>query len=157
MREHMEPENGIKLCITQWDTINIGVINMIFKVAQQQPLIFGAPVRFYGEPSDYAKVFSEWGLICEKGIICSKKEDSNLYRKFGDTPRPPETSPESKIEDLCRRFQATFREEKCRQADCPFCPKDRGEHTDEELLACVDILRRKLSKKPRTGRTREPA
>jgi hypothetical protein len=68
--------------------------------------------------------------------------DGRTWKEVLFGHQPPES-----IEDSCRRFQATFRDETAHLVECPFCPKTRSEHTDEEVLACVDILRKKERKK----------
>ena len=138
----------IKLCILRSDTLSIPALDFMLRVARQSNL--GTPEGAYGEPpTPNGAGFSEWGIICEKGIVCSKKVGQEKAIRLP-------SSKSKSIEEHVAAFKSTFRDERYRQADCPFCTKGRGDHSDAETDACVDILRKKEEKaRARSGIPRE--
>ena len=63
-----------KLCVLCVGNISVAALNHLIETARR--LNLGAIVRAYSEPvmhpAPRGHVFSEWGIICERGIVCSR-------------------------------------------------------------------------------------
>jgi hypothetical protein len=66
-----------KVLVMKSATLSIHFLNYMFREARR--LKMGIPQSVYGEPSKptlspWGEVFTEWGLVCEKGIVCSRPD-----------------------------------------------------------------------------------
>ena len=62
-----------KHIVMQTGNFTIPGMNYLFEMART--LNLGQPTGVYGHPPDpFRQYFTEWGVICEKGIVCSREE-----------------------------------------------------------------------------------
>ena len=95
-------------------------------------------------------------------------EFDHFDKRFESGRRRPESkampySPYSRIQtpeaiaEQCRGFKASFAEEFQAKLRCPFCTKLRGEHSEAEVTACVEVLRKKQERRSNVLEARKAA
>jgi hypothetical protein len=68
-------------------TGNVTIPGLNYLLDKARILNLGPPTGVYGHPpNDFGSWYKEWGVICEKGIVCSREEQDTALT-FPVTPK----------------------------------------------------------------------
>jgi hypothetical protein len=73
-----------KYLVIRSGILSISALNHLLETAHK--LNLGEPIGVYGyPPDDDGQCFLEWGIVCERGIVCAREvQDTEIYPGLSD-------------------------------------------------------------------------